>query len=80
MFTETTAGRLSGSEHAEVVWWRWSRLIAAGFEPTPAYELAVDSRIDLHALLDLLARGCPARLAARILAPLEERRRATSVQ
>jgi hypothetical protein len=78
VFTETIADRLSGRENAEVVWWRWSRLVAAGFEPMPAYGLAVDSRIDVHALLDLVARGCPPDVAARILAPLEERRRATA--
>ena len=33
--------------------------------------LARDTRYDLHALLELTDRGCPAELAARILAPIE---------
>jgi hypothetical protein len=28
--------------------------------------------VDLHALLDLVDKGCPPQLAARILAPLDE--------
>jgi hypothetical protein len=34
--------------------------------------LAKDRRIDLHAMLELVDRGCPPRLAARILAPLDD--------
>jgi hypothetical protein len=34
--------------------------------------VAVDNRYDLHALLELVDRGCPPALAARILAPLDE--------
>jgi hypothetical protein len=36
--------------------------------------MARDNRYDLHALLELTDRGCPAELAARILAPLEDER------
>jgi hypothetical protein len=32
--------------------------------------LAHNPEIDLHALLDLIDRGCPPELAARITAPL----------
>jgi hypothetical protein len=56
--------------------WRRDRLIAAGFAPGLAADLAreryVDLRVDLHALLELIDRGCPPELAARILAPLDE--------
>jgi hypothetical protein len=45
--------------------------VAAGFEPPLALSLAQDSRYDLHALIELVERGCPPRLAIRILAPLE---------
>jgi hypothetical protein len=31
--------------------------------------------VDLHALIELVERGCPPVLAARILAPLEHERR-----
>ena len=34
--------------------------------------LASDHRYDLHALIELVERGCPPELAVRILAPLEE--------
>jgi hypothetical protein len=32
----------------------------------------MDPRRDLHALLELVAAGCPPELAVRILAPLDE--------
>lgn len=35
-----------------------------------AASLASDVRLDLHELLQLIDRGCPPELAARILAPL----------
>ena len=54
-----------------VVEWRRQRLIAAGFAPGPAADLARGHDVDLHALLDLIDRGCPPPLAARILAPLD---------
>jgi hypothetical protein len=52
--------------------WRADRLRCAGFPPELAEQLAVERRVDVHALLVLVDRGCPPRLAARILAPLEE--------
>jgi hypothetical protein len=55
---------------AEIVQWRRDRLAAAGFAAELATELARDQRIDLHAVLDLIDRGCPPALAVRILAPL----------
>ena len=51
--------------------WRRRKLIASGVEPPLAARLAHDDAIDLHELLVLLDRGCPADLAARILAPLD---------
>lgn len=51
--------------------WRVERLLAAGFPRPLAGRLAVDARIDLHAVLDLVDRGCPPHLAARIVAPLD---------
>ena len=55
----------------DVLRWRRDQLVAAGFEPPLALGLAQDSRFDLHALIELVERGCPPRLATRILAPLE---------
>jgi hypothetical protein len=57
---------------AAVAAWRRDQLVAAGFTLPAARRLARDSRYDLHALLDLVERGCPPRLAERILAPLDE--------
>ncbi|HEV7805630.1 MAG TPA: hypothetical protein VGO80_07430 [Solirubrobacteraceae bacterium] len=51
--------------------WRRRRLIAAGFDPRLAGELAGGGDVDLHELLVLVDRGCPPVLAARILAPLD---------
>jgi hypothetical protein len=56
---------------ASVVLWRASRLRDAGFTPQLADTLARDCAYDLHAVLELVDRGCPAELAARILAPLD---------
>ena len=50
--------------------WRRAVLARAGFDAPLAEELARDARVDLHDLLELVDRGCPPQLAARILAPL----------
>jgi hypothetical protein len=59
----------------QVVSWRVQRLLRAGFPSVLALGLAADCRFDLHALLDLVERGCPPALAARILDPLPDGRR-----
>jgi hypothetical protein len=59
-------------ETPEVVSWRRDRLVNAGFALPTAAHLARDPRYDLHALLELVDRGCSPELAVRILAPLEE--------
>ena len=58
-------------EDAEVVAWRRDQLVHSGFPHALAVVLASDGRYDLHALIELVERGCPPRLAVRILAPLE---------
>lgn len=65
----TTTG--SNTPHRPVLAWRRRCLLAAGFDPALAEVLAADREIDLHAVLELIDRGCPPDLAARILAPLE---------
>ena len=57
---------------ASTLEWRSSRLVDAGFPRGLALRLARDTRYDLHALIELVERGCPPSLAARILAPLDE--------
>ncbi len=54
-----------------VVAWRAERLLRVGVDPAPAAVLARDRSVDLHALLELVDRGCPPDLAARIVAPLD---------
>jgi hypothetical protein len=54
--------------------WRRRRLLAAGFTSDLAVSLAAQRSIDLHAMLELVDRGCPPELAVRILAPLEDGR------
>jgi hypothetical protein len=58
---------------SSVAEWRRERLLAAGFAPGLAAQLAADCAIDLHAVLELVDRDCPPELAARILAPLDDR-------
>lgn len=55
----------------DVFAWRIERLRGAGFSRITAEQIAVDPRYDLHALLELVDRGCRPDLAVRILAPLE---------
>jgi hypothetical protein len=54
----------------EVTIWRRCRLMEAGFPEQLAAELATTPGVDVHALLQLVDRGCPPELAARILSPL----------
>ena len=55
---------------AAVTDWRERMLASAGFDDALATRLAGERDVDLHALLELVDRGCPPPLAARILAPL----------
>jgi hypothetical protein len=54
-----------------LVAWRIDRLRDAGFPGGLAATVARDTRYDVHALLELTDRGCPADLATRILCPLQ---------
>jgi hypothetical protein len=66
---------LPTEDRQDVMLWRCRRLQDAGFDPAHAAALARNCAYDLHAILDLVDRGCPAELAVRILAPLDEKRR-----
>jgi hypothetical protein len=57
-----------------LVAWREQRLLRAGVEADLAAKLAPDCALDLHAMIELIERGCPPMLAARILAPLDHER------
>jgi hypothetical protein len=67
MHTKTSA---QGAD--EVLRWRGKQLVEAGFELPLADTIAKNGRYDLHALLELVDRGCQPELAVRILAPIEE--------
>lgn len=58
-------------ERDEVGAWRARQLRHAGFPPGLAGRLGRDPHYDVHALIELVERGCEPALAARILAPLD---------
>jgi hypothetical protein len=68
--TETTSRR----DAVTVAGWRRRQLTESGFPERLAATIAKDPRYDLHALIELVDRGCPPELADRIMAPLEEER------
>ena len=53
-------------EVQRVLQWRISRLVRAGYDEQSAEKLA-RSPVDIHMAIELLERGCPPRLAVRIL-------------
>ena len=55
------------TEYERVTAWRACELMRAGYEPMVAAELAEHGEVDLHVALELVERGCPIELAARIL-------------
>lgn len=62
--------RCGGGPPLDVQEWRRCRLLEAGFPAALAETVAHDRLFDLHALLELVDRGCPPDLAVRILSPL----------
>lgn len=55
------------AESDRVTAWRACELLKAGYEPLAAVELAEHPEVDLHLALELVERGCPTDLAAKIL-------------
>jgi hypothetical protein len=51
----------------QVLHWRFSQLVRAGYSADQAVELACHLDVDLHRAVELAARGCPTPLAVRIL-------------
>ena len=56
----------------EVVRWRCEQLMESGFSDALAARIAQNPHYDLHALIELVERGCQPEVAVRILAPLVE--------
>jgi hypothetical protein len=56
----------------QVVRWRREQLVDSGFAPALATTVSENAHYDLHALIELVERGCEPELAVRILAPMEE--------
>ncbi|GAB0106848.1 hypothetical protein JMUB6875_58380 [Nocardia sp. JMUB6875] len=59
-----------GGMSADVKAWRWRWLVRSGFPPGLAADVVSDPESDLHALMQLVDRGCAPELAVRILAPI----------
>jgi hypothetical protein len=70
MQIERRGGRVRGEADA-IVEWRREQLVAHDFDPDLALSVALQADVDLHALIELVERGCPPILAVRILAPLD---------
>jgi hypothetical protein len=68
MQTKTTNAYARG----DVARWRCEQLVESGFAPALAARVAKNAHYDLHALIELIERGCKPELALRILAPVEE--------
>jgi hypothetical protein len=66
---DETRDAVSAGDSAVVIW-RRAQLLDAGFGGQLSEKLARECGVDLHALVDLVERGCPPRLAGRILSPL----------
>ncbi len=71
MSQKSRKGRTARPPTAEILEWRCARLRQAGFDSGSAEWLSRGSGVDLHALIELVERGCPPPLAVRILAPLD---------
>ena len=65
--TGMTAATLSLIDEHDVLHWRFTQLLGAGYSADQAVELACHLDVDLHLAVELTARGCPTRTAVRIL-------------
>ena len=72
---ETGGQAPAGGGTNDAVGWRRARLRKAGFDAVLTEQLSRECAVDLHALIELVERGCPPPLAARIMAPLDHERR-----
>ena len=58
---------LHTDEASEVLAWLFDALCRSGFDLDAAAVLAANVEVDLHRAIELVGRGCPPELAARIL-------------
>jgi len=54
-------------EEADILSWRFGELVRAGFSNDQAFRLASEPAVDIRLAERLLAAGCPAETAQRIL-------------
>jgi hypothetical protein len=54
-------------EQADILSWRFCELVRAGFSNDQAFRLASEPEVDIRVAERLLAAGCPAETAQRIL-------------
>ena len=54
-------------ELQSIIGWRTEQLLAAGYGPSEAIELAENFQVDLHQAVELAERGCSPELAVDIL-------------
>lgn len=55
------------TESERVERWRTDELLRVGYDFETAIVIAADQKIDLHQAIELVERGCPPDVAARIL-------------
>lgn len=67
MADEETTVLEDRDERFQVDGWRLSQLLRAGYDLPDASMLALRVDVDLHEACELVDRGCPADMAARIL-------------
>ena len=58
---------LADTEVEEVLRWRFTMLLRAGYGTGDALAIAANAKIDLHVAEDIVRRGCPPATAAQIL-------------
>ena len=64
---QTAAECVLTDENERILLWRAEVLERAGYDSTLAGVLSAVPSVDLHFAADLVKRGCPARVALRIL-------------
>jgi hypothetical protein len=57
-------------DQSRLVGWRFELLLGAGVDARLSLRLAERTDVDIHEVMDLVAGGCPAAVAARIAEPI----------